>query len=104
MDVFAVQQFENNSFPQFLTKDQLQTLPLGVLKRLSAVTLWEIWNDLNEEIKANTELQGHLPCLEHFNRPEDECHFDGPPPSKYRCSVCKLSEPLMLANNNKDVK
>ncbi|ENN77677.1 hypothetical protein HUJ04_013464 [Dendroctonus ponderosae] len=66
-----------------------ESLTKGDLLRLSGVRLYQIWNYLPEELKNDEELQTHLPCLEHYNRDEDQVHIDGPPQAKFRCRVCR---------------
>lgn len=77
------------SLIDFNTND-LKYFPLDYLiKRVSAIELQSVWENLPEPYKANKELQLRLPCLKHYNRTEDLIHIDGPPPSRKHCYLCK---------------
>ncbi|KAL1502162.1 hypothetical protein ABEB36_007348 [Hypothenemus hampei] len=68
-----------------------QPIDLQLLLKLPAYRLHMKWDTLPENLKTSPELQSHLPCFEHYNRPDREVHIDGPPPSKSKCRACKRS-------------
>lgn len=75
-----------------LTANQIKFLPKRhIIERLSPVELATIWKDLREDVKRDPNVQFNLPCMEHYNRSDQSCHFDGPPPKRSRCDMCMRS-------------
>lgn len=68
--------------------DECKNLEKWELKQLKAFELGEIWEYLDDKVKGDSEMLARLPCYEHYNRPEDQTHIDGPPPPKYKCWLC----------------
>jgi hypothetical protein len=78
-----------------LTINELQMIPLEYLiKYVKPLELLNIWYKLPISYKNNFLLQIKLPCFLHYNRPNLNCHFDGPPPSQEKCVLC--SRALLL--------
>lgn len=89
MELSAIQAYNSGQ----LTEDVLLTL----LKSIKGVQLMSIWDQLPLKFREMEEFKKKLPCLEHYNLPNDELHIDGPPPPKYNCYRCK-SHPNLLNN------
>lgn len=70
----------------------IQKLPKDYFLHLSAVELHRVWNKISEQLKGDKDLLERLPCWDHYNRPEDIVHIDGPPPPKFRCYTCNSNK------------
>ncbi|CAH1961525.1 unnamed protein product [Acanthoscelides obtectus] len=70
----------------------IEKLPKEYLLKLSPYQLEQFWECLSNKLKEDSDLQERRPCYEHYNRPEDEIHIDGPAPPKYRCYVCQANK------------
>lgn len=75
--------------PWKLTPQQIKLLPPNYFQRLDAGDLQSIWKHIPKEYRKNKKLQLKLPCYDHWNRPEDRDHIDGPPPARDKCWECQ---------------
>lgn len=51
-------------------------------ENVSALELLSVWHRLPEECQLNYYIKILLPCFLHYNAPNKETHFDGPPSSQ----------------------
>lgn len=72
-------------FLQLFSKDELLTL-------VGDGGIYKIMSLLSPTLQA--ELKDYNLCFEHYNRPWQKTHIDGPPPTKKSCYSC---------NNNKRI-
>jgi len=68
-----------------LTTEQLQYIP--VLLQVCGHYVHHLWDRLPEHIK-DSETQQYCRCLEHYNLPYHQTHFD-PPPLIKNCNECQ---------------
>jgi hypothetical protein len=71
-----------------LTAEELEFVPKIVLLRNFERYVQLLWDRLPEHIKADPEVQSYRACLEHYNRPWQRTHIDGPPPLIKDCHEC----------------
>lgn len=72
-----------------LTADQLRYIPKVILLSEFGDYVEEIWDRLPEYLRTDVEVQRHRLCREHWNRPCDRDHVDGPPPPLIKdCPQC----------------
>ncbi|KAL6421593.1 hypothetical protein ACFW04_014322 [Cataglyphis niger] len=71
-----------------LTAEQLRFIPKTILLRHFSRYVDRVWEKLSEYIKADTEVRRYRRCLEHYNRPWQRTHIDGPAPLIKDCSEC----------------
>ncbi|KYN19119.1 hypothetical protein ALC57_08563 [Trachymyrmex cornetzi] len=62
------------------TNEQLQYIPKILLLQEFENYVEILWDRLPNHLKTNPEVQRCRPCLEHYNRPWQRTHIDGPPP------------------------
>jgi hypothetical protein len=72
-----------------LTSEQLQYIPKIVLLREFSKYINELWDRLPEYIKVDPEVRQYRRCLEHYNRPWQRTHIDGPAPLVKDCIECR---------------
>lgn len=61
-----------------------------LIEHYTAMQLHEIWKQLPEYLRNDEDLHLRLPCFEHFSNHGGDDDFDGPPPPKFRCILCRL--------------
>jgi hypothetical protein len=71
-----------------LTAEELEFVPKIVLLRNFEKYVQLLWDRLPEHIKADPEVRSYRACLEHYNRPWQRTHIDGPPPLIKDCHEC----------------
>jgi hypothetical protein len=74
-----------------LTAEQLQFVPKLVLLRDYGKYVETLWDRLPEHLRADPEVRLYRACLEHYNRPWQRTHIDGPPPLVKDCHECSRS-------------
>ena len=72
-----------------LSAEQLQFVSKAVLLQMCGNYVHHVWNKLPEHIKADSEVQTYRRCLEHYNRPWQRTHIDGPAPMIKDCNECQ---------------
>ena len=72
-----------------LSAEQLQFVSKAVLLRMCGNYVHYVWKKLPEHIKADSEVQTYRRCFEHYNRPWQQTHIDGPTPMIKDCSECQ---------------
>lgn len=88
--------YEPNIYSLLKNQPELiKSLPKHFFLDLPAIDLQRTWSKLPENLKEDKDLLERLPCFEHYNRPEDIVHIDGPPPPKYRCYVCTANKRML---------
>lgn len=70
------------------TAEQLQFVPKIILLRDFGDYVEQLWDRLPEHVKLDPEVQRYRACLEHYNRPWQRTHIDGPPPLIRNCTEC----------------
>lgn len=75
-----------------LTAEQLQYVPKIVLLNRYHAYVEQLWDRLPEYLKADREVQSYRACLEHYNRPWQRTHIDGPPPLIRNCGECRWAQ------------
>lgn len=74
-----------------LTAEQLQLVPKIALLRNYADYVELLWDRLPDHLKTDPEVQSYRACHEHYNRPWQRTHIDGPPPLVRNCGVCRAA-------------
>lgn len=74
-----------------LSDEQLRLIPKIVLVRDFDRYVELLWNRLPDYIRADPEVQRCRVCLEHYNRPWQRTHIDGPAPLIKNCSECSVA-------------
>ena len=72
-----------------LTFEQLQYISKNILLREFPSYINELWDKLPESIKVDPEVRQYRRCLEHYNRPWQRTHIDGPAPLVKDCIECR---------------
>ena len=72
------------------TAEQLQYIPKIVLLQEFENYVVLLWDRLPEHLKTDPEVQRYRPCTEHYNRPWQRTHIDGPPPLIKNCDICRM--------------
>ena len=72
-----------------LTSEQLQYIPKIILLKQFGRYVERLWDKLPEYIKADSEVQTYRRCFEHYNRPWQRTHIDGPAPMIKDCYECQ---------------
>lgn len=75
-----------------LKPNQVKYLPKSYLLKLSPSTLERIWKNISKKLQKDQDIQLRRPCYDHYNRPEDLSHIDGPAPSKKACYDCNRQQ------------
>jgi len=71
-----------------LTAEQISYIPKVILVRDFGDYVEHIWSKLPEHLQRDVEVQRHRVCREHYNRPWQRTHIDGPPPLIRNCVEC----------------
>lgn len=72
-----------------LTSEQLEYIPKIILLREFHKHIDDLWDRLPEHIRADPEIRQYPRCLEHYNRPWQRTHIDGPTPLIRDCGECR---------------
>lgn len=70
------------------TTDQLRFIPKVILLKYFGRYVERLWEKLPEHIRLDPEVRRYRRCLEHYNRPWQRTHIDGPAPLVKDCSEC----------------
>ena len=77
---------------QDFTQEELKLFPLSyMLKYARPSELQCAWHKLPKHITKDKKIRMKLPCTIHFNRPDQETHFEGETPSRQYCDKCYKS-------------
>lgn len=69
--------------------EQLRFIPKVVLLRDFGNYVEQLWDKLPDHLKIDPEVRSYRACMEHYNRPDQRTHIDGPPPLIRNCAVCR---------------
>ncbi|KYN10280.1 hypothetical protein ALC57_17595, partial [Trachymyrmex cornetzi] len=87
------------------TAEQLQYIPKILLLQEFENYVEILWDRLPNHLKTDPEVQRCRPCLEHYNRPWQRTHIDGPPPLIKDCDESNFETyntiPNVTSANNK---
>ena len=68
--------------------EELRYIPKDVLLNAFGDYVALVWDKLPAYIKADAEVRTYRRCREHYNRPWQRTHFDGPAPMIRDCGEC----------------
>ena len=72
-----------------LSAEQLQFVPKILLLRNFSDYVDRLWDKLPVHLRTDPDVRDCRPCLEHYNRPLQRTHIDGPPPLIRDCGACR---------------
>lgn len=81
-----------------LPAEHLAFVPKIVLLRDFGDYVEQLWDKLPEHLKIDPEVRSYRACLQHYNRPWQRTHIDGPPPRVRDCSRCRARTNAIAPN------